>query len=515
MITAKTIYSLHCVFFLFVCAQLNAGQIWLPELFSDGMVLQADKPVAVWGKTGNSAEVSVAVGEEVLTTQANESGQWRVTLKPLPPGGPYQITIRSGDEKVCLSDVVAGQVWLCSGQSNMAMELSKTAGGAAPVASDPLLRVFTLPRQASATPQEKMSVRKFQNKPWIEVLPETAPGFSAVAYYFGKAIREATGQPVGIIVAAVGGTEIDTWTDRETLESNPELKGILERWNEHVKALPALEEEYNQKLALWTAESEKAKADGVTPRRPPGHPTKPGERNSPSANFNAMLHPLIPFTIRGFLWYQGENDATESRSSLYETHFPIFIKRMRQLWGDESLPFYYVQLSNYGPAGTNGGGWPTIREAQRKALSLPKTGMAVTIDIGDAADIHPKNKKDVGLRLSRHALANEYGKPMKTSGPLAESAIQNGASVEVKFTNAEGLNVSDGSAPGQFELAGETGGFIKAAGKIVRESVILDWSGPGAARQVRYAWAGNPLANLYNVEKLPASPFEIPVNPGK
>ncbi len=510
--TAKTFRSLPCALSLLFCAHLNAGQIWLPELFSDGMVLQAGKPVAVWGKAGSSAEVSVAVGEEVSTARADESGKWRVNLKPLAPGGPYRITIRSGAEEVCLNDVLAGQVWLCSGQSNMGLELSKTAEAAAPVASDPLLRVFTLPRQASATPEEKMSVRKFQNKPWMQTLPETAAGFSAVAYYFGKAIREATGEPVGMIVAAVGGTEIDTWTDRETLESNPELKGILERWNEHVKDLPKLEEEYVQKMAVWTANSEKG--DGSASRRPPGRPLKPGERNSPSANFNAMLHPLIPYTIRGFLWYQGENDTTDTRSALYEKHFQIFITRMRQLWGEKALPFYFVQLANYGPAGTVGGGAPEVREAQRKALSLPKTGMAVTIDIGDAADIHPKNKKEVGLRLARHALAGEYGKPVKTSGPLVESAMQDGASVVVKFTQAEGLNVPDGSAPGQFQVAGETGGFITVTGKIVGENVLLAWQGPGAARRVRYAWAGNPLANLYNAEKLPASPFEIPVSPG-
>ncbi|MEI8309371.1 MAG: sialate O-acetylesterase [Verrucomicrobiota bacterium] len=511
--TAKTFRSLTCVLSLLVCAHLNAGQIWLPELFSDGMVLQEGKPVAVWGKAGISAEVSVAVGEVVSTAHADESGKWRVNLKPLPAGGPYQITIRSGAEEVCLNDVLAGQVWLCSGQSNMGLELSKTAEAAAPVASDPLLRVFTLPRQASATPEEKMSVRKFQSKPWIRTLPETASGFSAVAYYFGKAIREATGQPVGMIVAAVGGTEIDTWTDKETLESNPELKGILERWNEHVKALPALEEDYTQKMAAWTANSEKG--DGSASRRPPHPPTKPGERNSPSANFNAMLNPLIPYTIRGFLWYQGENDAVETRSALYEKHFPIFIRRMRQLWGDEALPFYFVQIANYGPADKIGGGWPEIREGQRKALSLPKTGMAVAIDIGDAADIHPKNKKDVGIRLARHALANEYGKPMKTSGPLAKSARQNEASVVVEFAEAEGLNVPDGAAPGQFEVAGETGEFVKATGKIVGGNVILAWPGSGAAKAVRYAWAGNPMANLYNAEKLPASPFQLPVSPGE
>ncbi len=479
------------------------------------MIVQEGSPVAVWGKASKFADVSVVLGESVATARADATGKWRVNVDPLPAGGPYEMTIRTGDEVLKLSDVMAGQVWFCSGQSNMAMELSKTAEGGAAVQSDPLLRVFTAARRSSANPEADLSARKFGGKPWIETLPKTAPEFSALAYYFGKAIREATGQPVGMIVSAVGGTQIDSWTDRQTLESSPELRGILERWEQHVKSLPALEAEHAEKMSGWKADSDKARAGGLPVPRPPAPPAKPGEKNSPMANYNAMLHPLIPYTIRGFLWYQGESDAVDGRVSLYGKHFPIFIRRIRQLWGNEALPFYFVQIASYGPPARPGGAGGPLREAQRQALSLPHTGMAVTIDIGDEKDIHPKNKKDAALRLARHALANEYGRPLITDGPIVKSARQSGNSIVVGFRNAEGLHTRGEAAPGQFEVAGETGEFVPVEGRIAGDQVILSWPGPGDAKAVRYAWAGNPVANLYNGEMLPASPFEQALDPGE
>ena len=502
--------------FILLLPSLVASELWMSPLFSDGMVLQSEKPIAVWGKAAAGAEVEVVLDTCSAKNQAGADGKWRVNLDPRHAGGPYEMKIKVGAQEMVFKDVMIGQVWLCSGQSNMVLEVSKTSEANAPVENDPLLRVFTLGRKSSAQPDENMSIKSVEKLYWIGTRADTVASFSAVAYHFGKAIREATGEAVGMIVSAVGGTEIDTWTDLETLKSNPELSGIVDRWETHLKQLPELEAEHAKKLAEWTIEAEKAKSEGVAPKRQPPAPMKAGSRNALSANFNAMLYPLIPYTVRGFLWYQGENDGVPARANLYEKNFPAFIQSLRHHWKDETLPFYYVQVANYGNRDSDSPSMAaTIREAQRMALKLPHVGMAVTIDIGEAKDIHPKNKKDVGLRLARHALANEYGKSIQKSGPLVKSATRSGESILVEFTDAEGLNVPDQQAPAQFEVRDESGRFTKVDAKIDGEKVVITWPKEKSASSVRYAWAANPLANLYNAAHLPASPFQVAVTTQK
>ena len=502
--------------FILLLPSLVASELWVSPLFSDGMVLQSEKPIAVWGKAAAGTEVEVELDTCTVKNQAGADGKWRVNLDSRHAGGPYQMKIKAGVQEMVFKDVMIGQVWLCSGQSNMVLEVFKTSEANTPVENDPLLRVFTLGRKASAQPDENMSVKSIEKLNWIGTRADTAAGFSAVAYHFGKAIREATGEAVGMIVSAVGGTEIDTWTDRETLQSHPELSGIVERWETHLKQLPELEAEHVKKMAEWIIEAEKAKSEGVVPKRQPGAPVKAGSRNALSANFNAMLYPLIPYTLRGFLWYQGENDGGPARANLYEKNFSAFIQSLRRHWKDESLPFYYVQVANYGNRNSDSPSMAAIvREAQRMALKLPHVGMAVTIDIGEAQDIHPKNKKDVGLRLARHALANEYGKKIQKSGPLVKSASRSGESILVEFTDAEGLNVPDQQAPAQFEVGDESGHFTKVNAKMDGEKVVINWPKEKSANSVRYAWAANPLANLYNSAHLPASPFQVAVTTQK
>jgi sialate O-acetylesterase len=489
-----------------------AGELWLPGLFADGMVIQADRPVAVWGKADPSASVRITLGDKSLTATADASGRWQAALPAVAPGGPHQLTIASGDQTVTLNDVMAGQVWLCSGQSNMAMTLAATLNGKeeAGASEDPLLRVVTVARTPATQPKAEVNMARQRGSestsPWLKAGPQTSGNFSGAAYYFAKSIRRTTGQPVGLIVAAYGGSMVRAWTDAKTLEQ-PALEPVRQVWDQHLQELPRLTAEYQEKLKEWEVAAQQAKDEGKKPPRKPGSPIKPGDYNSPSALYNGMLHPLIPYTVRGVLWYQGESDA--NRADLYRVHFPIFIESIRRHWGDAQLPFYFVQLAGYGPVDKPG--FSALRDAQRLALSLPHTGMAVAIDVGDAGDIHPKNKQAVGERLARWALAGQYGQKVEVSGPLPLQAQRQGQRVVVRFDHAAGLATTDGAAPACFELVDASGRAVPATAAIEGATVVLSWTGEQPPVTVRYGWAGTPAVNLCNGEKLPASPFELAV----
>jgi sialate O-acetylesterase len=457
----------------------------LHTLFTDGMVLQRDLPCKVWGTAAAGEEVVVEIAGQKKSAKAGADGRWSVKLDPLPAGGPHEL--KAGG--VTVKDVLVGEVWVCSGQSNMEWSVNASANPAEEKAAAkyPKLRLYTVPKKMADTPQTEVA------SAWKVCSPETVGGFSAVAYYFGRDLLSLD-VPVGLIHTSWGGTAAELWTKHEVLAGTPELKPIVDEFPNRLK-------NYETALANHPKAVEKAKAEN---KPAPQAPRKP---MGPSCLYNAMIAPILPYGIRGAIWYQGESNA--SRAKQYETLFPAMIRNWRDDWGQGDFPFGFVQLANFmarkpEPGQSN---WAELRDAQTKTLALPNTGMAVIIDIGDEKDIHPKNKQDVGKRLAAWAQAKVYGKPIVYSGPMFEALKVEGTSARVTFKHAGGGLVAKGEVLKGFAIAGEDGKFVWADAKIDGATVVVSSPKVEKPAAVRYAWADNPECNLYNKEGFPASPF--------
>jgi sialate O-acetylesterase len=336
-----------------------------------------------------------------------------------------------------------------------------------------------------------------------------------VAYFFGRYLHKELNVPVGLIHTSWGGTPAEAWTRREVLEANPDCAPILKRYDDAVAKYPQAMKEYEQKLAEWKEAAQKAKAESTNPPRRPGEPFGPGHPHSPAGLYNAMIAPLIPYGIAGAIWYQGESNA--GRAYQYRTLFPDMIKNWRNDWGVGKFPFLFVQLANFMKTKPepDESAWAELREAQTMTLALPNTGMAVIIDIGDADDIHPKNKQDVGKRLALWALANTYGKKLVYSGPIYKSMKVDGNSIVLSFDHVGGGLVAKGGEELEgFAIAGSDKKFVWADARINGDTVIVSSDKVSEPVAVRYAWADNPVCNLYNKEELPASPFRTDEWPG-
>ncbi|MCS6859975.1 MAG: sialate O-acetylesterase [Abditibacteriales bacterium] len=462
-------------------------------LFSDNAVLQRGVSVPVWGTAKDGEKVTVKFnGQEVSTTA--KDGKWMVRLRPLKAGGPFTLTIQ-GENTIELKNVLVGEVWVCSGQSNMQWPVSASANPQETIANSPdaMLRLFTVPRRAADAPESDVQGN------WVVCGPETVPNFSAVAYFFGRDLRKALNVPVGLISTNVGGTPAEAWTSRRVLESDPMLRGYLERHELAVKNYP-------QALERFKAAEEKAKAEGTPPPRPPANPAQSLQR--PCGLYNAMIAPLIPYAIKGVIWYQGESNV--GRAYEYRTLFPAMIRNWREDWGLGDFPFLFVQLAPFMQIVNEPqeGAWAELREAQLLTfLKTPKTGMAVITDAGDPNDIHPKQKEPVGARLALAARAIAYGERIVYSGPIYKSMKVEGNKVVLSFDHVGGgLVAKDGDLKG-FTIAGEDRKFYNAHAAIKGNTVVV-WS-PQVERPVavRYGWANCPVVNLYNKEGLPASPF--------
>ena len=498
-----------CGFLLLACVvPVASADVTLPAVFSDHMVLQRDIAVPVWGWADPSEKVTVSFCSQTISATANDQGKWSVTLSAVDAGGPHTLKVQ-GKNAIEIVDVLVGEVWLCSGQSNMAMSVSRSANfeEEKAAAKHPGIRMFTVSRTPAETPQERCTGN------WQVCSPNTVGGFSAAAYFFGRELHEQLDIPVGLINSSWGGTPVQAWTCLRAQQALPELKSLLDGWQQQIATWdPAVAKaRYEKQVKAWKVSADKAKADGKQAPRKPRAPVDPRiSPHRPANLFNGMIAPLAPYALRGAIWYQGESNAGGSSASLYGLQLATMIKNWRTLWNQGEFPFEWVQLPNFrspqkAPVETSG--WVIVQEEMLKTLAVPNTGMAITIDVGEANDIHPKDKQSVGKRLALWALGTTYGKDLVYSGPLYKSMAKKDGSIVITFDQIGSGLAAKGDALKGFAIAGEDKEFVFADAKIVGDTVVVSNPNIKAPVAVRYAWASNPNANLYNKAGLPASPF--------
>jgi len=474
------------------------AEVKLPGLFSDNMVLQQNASVPVWGWADDGEPVTVLFRGKKATTTA-KNGKWMVRIGSFKAGGPDELSI-SGKNTVVLKNVLVGEVWICSGQSNMEWPLSKAFEPQNDIATsaNPRIRLLTVPKLKADEPVPDVKAS------WQECNPETTPNFSAVGYYFGRALQRARKVPVGLIHTSWGGSPAEVWMRQRVLETNPEYKkSILEGYAAAMK-------KYQEASAKFEAERAEPK-NQTADKKPPEKPFwKPAEL------YNGMMAPLLPYAIKGAIWYQGESNA--GRAYQYRTLFPDMIRNWRQDWGQGEFTFLAVELAPWDKnkkrpveeitAAPGESDWAELREAQRLATKvLPKVGLAVITDVGDKDDIHPTRKEPVGTRLALAARAIAYREKVVYSGPTYKSRKLIGDRIILSFDHVgKGLETRDGELKG-FSIAGADRKFVWAKAKIQGDKVVVSSPEVPKPAAVRYGWADYPVVNLWNKDGLPASPF--------
>jgi sialate O-acetylesterase len=542
---------------------LLQAEVTMPAIFGEHMVLQQGMKVPVWGTADPGEDVTVTVGKATAKTKAEADGKWRVELPVLagPGATPVTMTVQ-GKNLLTFSDVLIGDVWLCSGQSNMEFPLqayNKAYSGDAqaatmvPQANDSQLRFFIVEQMTSLDPQPDVKKSPTAMKDhWQVCTPKSAAAFSAVSYYFGRDLRTHLQRPIGLIGSYWGGTPAQAWTSISGLQKDPVLQHYVD---DHQKteanlaqataAYPALKaaytaeqatwnqtvgDAYNKALDAWNDAARQAVAAGQAPPPKPA-PASPmpkapvppdGGHLAPGNLFNGMIAPLIPFALKGAIWYQGEGNAFQPEE--YRVLFPAMISDWREKWGEGNFPFLFVQLAGFQPGKFDN--WAFLREAQAMTLSLPNTGMAVAVDIGDPFNIHPKDKLDVGKRLALAARHVAYGEKLVYSGPVYQSIQARGKAIDVTFTH-EGGGLVIGSAPwvagdrapipttslAGFTIAGSDYKWVPAEAKIQGNAVEVSSAQVPQPIAVRYDWLNSPEGNLYNKDGLPAAPFRTDKQP--
>ncbi|MFZ4764787.1 MAG: sialate O-acetylesterase [Roseimicrobium sp.] len=489
---------------LAISSQLAAhADVRLPAIFSDHAVLLSGAAVPVWGWADAGEKVEVSFAGQTKSATPGADGKWMVKLDSLKADAkPQELTVK-GKNTVTVKDVLVGEVWLGSGQSNMAMKVSAAMDFEKEQAAGnlPLVRMFT---EASFASDKAEAQGKGT---WVVCSPETVGTFSATLFFCGREIHKTLGVPTGLINSSVGGTPIESWIAPEAQAASAELKAFFESVKQaegkvNIEAEKAL---YEKQRAKWVEDVKTAKAEGKRLPRAPRNSVKLRERKGNVGGlFNGKIAPLIPYAVRGMLWYQGEANTTDAKAPFYQHQLPLLVNDWRKRWGSE-IPFAWVQLPNFTCPGE---GWPLVREAMLKTLKLPKTGMAITIDIGEQKNIHPKNKQEVGRRLSLWALSSVYGKKVESaSGPLPAGHEVKGDSIQLKFSHADGGLAAKGGELKGFTIAGEDKQWKPAVAKIEDGNVIVSSADVKKPVAVRYAWQDWPECNLYNGAGLPASPF--------
>jgi len=505
--------DLVLLFLVFVLIFAQTGSIVfadvrLPAVIGNHMVLQQNIPLSIWGWADPGESVTVQLGKHKVRTKTDMEGKWQVKLPEMVAGGPYEMVI-SGKNTITLKDIMVGEVWVCSGQSNMEWRMRSVNNSVEEIlnANYPQIRLFQIPKKAAAHPQTDV------NAEWRQCNPRTVIDFSAVAYFFGRELHKKLNVPVGLILTCWGGTRIEPWTPPEGFKMVPELKDI-------VRMIEKADDEYHVALGKSLNEIEKwiskAKAAYANNQDLPNMPHLSQHplmgREKPTSLYNAMVYPIIPFAIRGAIWYQGE--ANRNDGAIYYEKMKALINGWRKVWKQGDFPFYYVQLAPFCYTLWDSGNrgvyrLPIIREAQRKALSIPNTGMVVTTDIGNIYDIHPRNKQEVGRRLALWALAKTYGqKDLVYSGPLYRSMEIDGNKIQIYFEHVgSGLTTRDGKPLDWFEIAGPDKKFFRAQA-VIKGNTVEVWS-PEVENPVavRFGWHEEAEPNLINREGLPASPF--------
>ena len=467
------------------------GGLQLPEIYSDNMVLQHGQSLPLQGIANAGTKITVTIGSQQLNTTADSNGKWQVTLAPLAAKETYTLQITAGKEKRVFKNVVAGEVWLCSGQSNMEFEMFQASTGERdiPQAENPNIRLFDMEarwRTDNANAWELSALDSINHlqyyKPaqWEVCSPKTVRAFSAVAYYFGRRLQKELNMPIGLICNAVGGSPTEAWIDRHTLEYD--FPRILNNWRENDFIMDWVRQRAGENIAKATDKLQR-------------HPYEPAYL------FEAGILPLAQYPIKGVIWYQGESNA--HNKEVHSKLFPLLVKSWRTEFGNSQLPFYYVQLSSI-----NRPSWGWFRESQRRLMKVvPHSGMAVSYDYGHPTDVHPKNKQPIGERLAQWALADTYGRKVLPSGPLFRSATFNGKVATVTFDYAQGMHSADGKTLRGFELSNGNGIFYPATAEVVGEAIKVTSEEVSNPKAVRYGFSPVTDGNLVNEANLPASTF--------
>jgi sialate O-acetylesterase len=489
------------------------ADVKLPSLFTSHMVLQRDQSDRVWGRADPSEDVTVKIAGQTKTTRAGADGKWSVTLDPLPAGGPHTLTV-VGKNTITVGDVLVGEVWLCSGQSNMQWQVSQADDGdlEARSARFPQIRLISVPQVGTQEPQEDF------NGKWAVCSPETVGDFSAVGYFFGRLLNQTLDVPIGLIDDAWGGSACEAWVRRDLLDADERYQPLMARWKNIEQNAPQMQAAYEKRLEAWKEAVAQAKKEGKQPPTRPQGPDAQLKGNSRPANiYNGVLKPTIGYGMRGAIWYQGESNA--SRAYQYRDLFPLMIQSWRDEWKIGDFPFYWVQLADFRaekpePAESD---WAELREAQTLTMSrLPNTGEAVILGLGEAQDIHPRNKQDVAKRLARWALARDYGIKVPYRSPTYKALEKHGNKIVVTFDHVgAGLKPFDVAQPRGFAIAASDRKFVWADAKVVGPDQVEVWSDQVSDPvAVRYAWADNPVCNLFSREGLPVTPFRTDDWPG-
>ncbi len=479
------------------------ADVRLPNIIGPNMVLQQGMSVPIWGWAKAGEKVTVKFCGQEVSAVTDADGKWIARLTPLKAGGPFEMTI-AGKTMHVLKNVLVGEVWLGSGQSNMSLPLSVCSNAAEETAQAnyPKIRLFRVANASASNPRADVAGN------WVECSPRTVGRFSAVADFFGRDIHRQLKVPVGLINSSIGGTEAEAWTPQEAFRGDEEVRQIMDKWQNEMSVYIDKMEKSQQELQLWKQAADKARSEKAT------MPPLPSAFNDPRAAipgrlYNAMIRPLIPFAIRGVIWYQGEANVGVAKQ--YRKLFPALIKGWRTAWGEGDFPFLFVQLAAFTAASEEPvmtSGWAELREAQTMTLALPKTGMALAIDIGDAKNIHPKNKQEVGRRLALVARAIAYGEDLVYSGPIYKAMTVESNKVYISFDHVGGGLINHDGELKRFEIAGSDGRFVWAKARIDGQRVVVWSDAVSKPVAVRYAWATNPEGcNLYNSEGLPASSF--------
>lgn len=499
--------------------QAQEAPLKLAGVFGDHMVLQRDQPIPIWGWASAGNEVTVALGDIKAKTKADDQGKWMVKLNSLPAGGPHELVIQ-GNQKVTVSDVMVGEVWLCSGQSNMAWKVSQSQDFEKEkgLANHPKIRMMTVDKNATPEIQQDCSGK------WIVASPETVGNFSASAWFFGRKLHKELDIPIGLINSSWGGTDVAAWTSGSAQEKNETLNQMMDKFDENAKRYDPekAKQRFETALEKWNVTTKKRKAQGKKQTRKPRLQADPMvNQNRPSNLFNGMINPLVPYGIRGAIWYQGERNAkTIEGGQLYSDQLNMLITDWRTRWGIGDFPFITVQLPNFHKPTekvVQNTGWVMVRESQLKTLRLKNTGIAITTDVGMADNIHPKNKQAVGQRLALWALGTTYEKDIVYSGPIfsyfeysGPNNNKNGRCTVFMNHTADGLMASDGGKEIKgFIIAGSDQVFHPAKAYFNKKNGKLFVSSEEVESPiaVRYNWADNPNGNMVNSAGLPAAPF--------
>ena len=485
---------------LLMCgAQIAQCEVKLPGMLSSHMVLQRERPIHLWGWSDPGEKVTVEFHGASRSATANRTGNWSVYLPPESAGGPYSLTV-SGANKIVLDDVLIGDVWFASGQSNMEMPLKGFTG--APLqnsaeeianAHQPQIRLINFPHKAVDVPQRDVDTH------WTACTPEAAANFSAAAYFFGRELNAREHVPVGLIDATWGGTPAEAWVSLPSISTDAALMPVFNTRAEMMES---------QADAAFVAAAEKREDEAARKagKTPPPHPWRPDAASwAPAWLYNGMVAPATPYAIKGVIWYQGESNSRLAFAPMYQRIFPALIADWRTQWHQGDFPFLFVQISNF--KSNEGEAWAVIREAQRRTLAVSNTAMVVTTDIGNPDNVHPADKQTVGARLALAARALVYREKIEYSGPAFRQATTDSDGLRIWFDHIGGGLTAKGGELQGFEVAGSDGRFAAASARIDGNTVVVNSAKVADPKYVRYGWANAPVINLFNADGLPASPF--------